>query len=36
MTVTLLFVGRIIPNKKIDDFLRLFAVYQKYYNPNSA
>lgn len=32
---TLLFVGRIIPNKKIDDLLRLFAVYQKYYNPNS-
>ena len=29
------FVGRIIPNKKIDDLIRTFAVYQKAFNPRS-
>jgi L-malate glycosyltransferase len=29
------FVGRIIPNKKIDDLIRVFAVYQKAFNPRS-
>lgn len=31
----LLFVGRIIPNKKIDDLLRVFAVYQRWVEPRS-
>jgi glycosyltransferase involved in cell wall biosynthesis len=31
----LLFVGRVIPNKKIDDLLRVFAVYQRYIEPRS-
>jgi len=31
----LLFVGRIIPNKKIDDLVRVFAAYQRYVNPVS-
>jgi L-malate glycosyltransferase len=31
----LAFVGRIIPNKKIDDLIRAFAVYQKAFNPRS-
>ncbi len=31
----LLFVGRIIPNKKIEDLIRVFAVYQRYVNPVS-
>ena len=31
----LAFVGRIIPNKKIDDLIRVFAVYQKAFNPRS-
>jgi glycosyltransferase involved in cell wall biosynthesis len=31
----ILFVGRIIPNKKIDDLIRVFAVYQRYVNPVS-
>jgi glycosyltransferase involved in cell wall biosynthesis len=30
-----LFVGRIIPNKKIDDLIRVFAFYQRYGNPRS-
>jgi glycosyltransferase involved in cell wall biosynthesis len=30
-----LFVGRIIPNKKIEDLVRSFAVYQKWMNPQS-
>ena len=30
-----LFVGRIIPNKKIDDLIRVFAFYQRYENPRS-
>ena len=31
----LLFVGRIIPNKRIDDLIRVFAAYQRYVNPVS-
>ncbi len=31
----ILFVGRVIPNKKIDELVRFFSVYQKYFNPNS-
>jgi glycosyltransferase involved in cell wall biosynthesis len=33
--VNLLFVGRIIPNKKIDDLVRAFAVYQRHLQPHS-
>ena len=31
----ILFVGRIIPNKRVDDLIRVFAVYQRYLNPAS-
>jgi len=31
----LLFVGRIIPNKRIDDLIRVFALYQRYVDPRS-
>ena len=31
----ILFVGRMIPNKKIDDLVRVFAVYQRYIDPRS-
>ncbi len=31
----LLFVGRIIPNKRIDDLIRVFACYQRYVEPRS-
>jgi glycosyltransferase involved in cell wall biosynthesis len=31
----LLFVGRIIPNKKVDDLLRVFAVYKRHLDPRS-
>jgi L-malate glycosyltransferase len=31
----LLFVGRIIPNKKIEDLIRVFAAYQRYVDPVS-
>jgi glycosyltransferase involved in cell wall biosynthesis len=31
----LLYVGRIIPNKRIDDLIRVFAAYQRYVNPVS-
>jgi len=31
----ILFVGRVIPNKKIDDLVRVFAVYQRYVDPRS-
>jgi L-malate glycosyltransferase len=31
----LLFVGRIIPNKKIDDLIRVFAFYQRHVDPRS-
>lgn len=30
-----LFVGRVIPNKRIDDVIRLFHAYQPLYNPRS-
>ena len=33
--VNILFVGRIIPNKKIEDLIRVFAVYQRYLEPRS-
>ena len=33
--VNVLFVGRIIPNKKIDDLIRTFAVFQKWVQPHS-
>jgi glycosyltransferase involved in cell wall biosynthesis len=33
--VNVLFVGRIIPNKKIDDLVRAFAVYQRHLQPKS-
>ncbi len=33
--VNVLFVGRIIPNKKIDDLVRAFAVFQKWFQPRS-
>jgi L-malate glycosyltransferase len=31
----ILFVGRISPNKRIDDLVRTFAYYQRYVNPRS-
>ena len=31
----ILFVGRIIPNKRIDDLIRVFAIYQRYIDPRS-
>ena len=31
----ILFVGRMIPNKKIEDLIRTFAAYQKAFDPNS-
>jgi len=31
----ILFVGRVIPNKRIEDLIRVFAVYQRYENPRS-
>ena len=31
----ILFVGRIIPNKRIDDLIRVFAVYQRHVDPGS-
>jgi len=30
-----LFVGRVIPNKRIDDVIRFFHAYQQYFNPRS-
>ena len=33
--VNLLFVGRIIPNKKIDDLIRVFALFQRRLQPRS-
>ncbi len=32
---TILFVGRVIPNKKLEDVIRTFYFYKKYYNPDS-
>lgn len=31
----LLFVGRVIPNKRIEDLIRVFAVYQRHLEPRS-
>src|SRR5262249_32808708 len=31
----ILFVGRIIPNKKIDDLVRVFTIYKRYLDPQS-
>lgn len=31
----ILFVGRVVPNKKQEDIIEAFYYYQKYYNPNS-
>lgn len=33
--INLLFVGRIAPNKCQDDLLRLFSIFQKYFQPDS-
>ena len=33
--VNILFVGRMIPNKKIDDLIRWFHVYKRSFNPRS-
>jgi len=33
--VNLLFVGRVIPNKRIEDVIRFFHVYKTYFNPKS-
>lgn len=33
--VNLLFVGRVIPNKKLDDAIRIFAAYKRRVNPRS-
>jgi glycosyltransferase involved in cell wall biosynthesis len=30
-----MFVGRIVPNKKIEDVIRIFAAYQRFFNPRS-
>jgi len=32
---TILFVGRVIPNKKFEDVIKIFYFYKKYFNPNS-
>lgn len=32
---TVLFVGRIIPNKKFEDVIKIFTFYKKFFNPNS-
>jgi glycosyltransferase involved in cell wall biosynthesis len=32
---TLLFVGRVIPNKKFEDVIKVFHFYKKYFNPDS-
>jgi glycosyltransferase involved in cell wall biosynthesis len=31
----ILYVGRIIPNKKVEDIIKTFYLYQKHFNPNS-
>src|SRR5690606_13055755 len=33
--VNLLFVGRMIPNKRIDDLIRWYHAYKKWFNPRS-
>lgn len=32
---TVLYVGRLIPNKKFEDLIKVFFFYQKYFNPDS-
>jgi L-malate glycosyltransferase len=32
---TIVFVGRIVPNKRIDNVIRYFAAYQRFFNPRS-
>jgi glycosyltransferase involved in cell wall biosynthesis len=32
---TILFVGRVIPNKKFEDLIKVFHLYKKYFNPDS-
>ena len=32
---TVLFVGRVIPNKKFEDMIKTFHFYKKYFNPDS-
>jgi glycosyltransferase involved in cell wall biosynthesis len=32
---TILFVGRVIPNKKFEDVIKVFYFYKKYFNPDS-
>jgi len=32
---TVLFVGRVIPNKKFEDVIKVFHFYKKFFNPNS-
>jgi len=32
---TILFVGRVIPNKKFEDIIKVFHLYKKYFNPDS-
>ncbi|MGB8952939.1 MAG: glycosyltransferase [Candidatus Aminicenantales bacterium] len=32
---TILFVGRLIPNKKFEDLIKTFYFYKKYFNPDS-
>jgi len=32
---TILYVGRLIPNKKFDDVIKTFYFYRKYFNPDS-
>ena len=32
---TILFVGRVIPNKKFEDVIKTFSIYKKYFNPDS-
>ncbi len=31
----IVFVGRLVPNKRIDDVIRIFAAYQRFFNPHS-
>jgi glycosyltransferase involved in cell wall biosynthesis len=33
--VNILFVGRVAPNKKIENLIRVFGIYQKYFNRKS-
>lgn len=34
-SVNVIFVGRMIPNKKIEDVIRFFGAYQRWFNPRS-